>query len=102
VPRLQGPVFILLAEFELTSRSGIAREWFTTRDAPHKELFVITQAGHGAAFEGKSSFARFSWSGFCPRRTIGYRYAGDVPVSRDQMIGSAFDPESTSTTFRPA
>jgi len=49
-------VFILLGEFELTARSDIAREWFAMLDAPHKELFVIPQAGHGAAFEGDVQF----------------------------------------------
>ncbi len=69
VPQLKLPVFILLGEFELTARSEIAREWFDQLDAPHKEIFEITNAGHGAAFEGFEQFRQILLERVLPATT---------------------------------
>lgn len=58
VPSLDVPVYLMQGRYEMTSRDGIAREWFALLQAPRKELFTIEDAGHSAAYEGYAEFHR--------------------------------------------
>ena len=58
VPHLDVPVYLMQGRYELASRDGLARDWFTHLQAPDKQLFTIENAGHSAAYEGYQEFHR--------------------------------------------
>lgn len=56
--RLEVPVYILDAEYELPQRRDLAVEWYNLLEAPKKRTFTIENAGHAAAMEGFRDFTR--------------------------------------------
>ena len=51
VPELEVPVYLMLGEHELRGRLELAEEWFSMLEAPKKEIYILENAGHAAAFE---------------------------------------------------
>ena len=41
----------MLGENELRGRLELAEEWFSMLDAPLKEIYILENSGHAAAFE---------------------------------------------------
>lgn len=56
VPRLEVPVYILDGTAELAARRDLAREWFSTLEAPTKRMFTLDNAAHSVAFEQFKAF----------------------------------------------
>lgn len=56
--KLDVPVYVLDAKYEIPGRRDLALEWYEQLDAPKKQMFVIDHAGHAAAFEGFEEFTR--------------------------------------------
>ena len=51
VPSLEVPVYLMLGENELRGRLELAEEWFSMLEAPLKEIYILENSGHAAAFE---------------------------------------------------
>jgi len=56
--KLDVPVYIMDAKYELSARRDLALEWYDMLDAPKKQIFTMENAGHAAAFEGVEEFTR--------------------------------------------
>lgn len=58
ITHLDIPVYMVLGEHEARGRAVLAREWFETLEAPHKEKFVFERAGHRPNFDDPAAFAK--------------------------------------------
>ena len=56
VPSLEIPVYLVQGRHEARGRAGLAREWFSTLDAPTKQLTVFERSGHKPLFEEPERF----------------------------------------------
>jgi len=57
VPALQVPVYVVMGEHEARGREVLAKEWFESLRAPHKELLVFEGTGHRPLFEAPDEYA---------------------------------------------
>ena len=57
VPRLDIPVYVVLGRYETRGRAVLAKEWFQTLSAPHKEMVIFERSGHRPSFEEPGEFA---------------------------------------------
>jgi pimeloyl-ACP methyl ester carboxylesterase len=67
VPALEMPVYLLEGEHELRGRLELAEEWFSMLKAPHKEIYILPNAGHAPAFEHADEFHRMLLEEILPR-----------------------------------
>jgi pimeloyl-ACP methyl ester carboxylesterase len=56
--KLDVPVYVFDAKYELSARRDLALEWYGMLDAPKKRIYTMENAGHAAAFEGVEEFTR--------------------------------------------
>jgi proline iminopeptidase len=70
--KLDVPVYIFDAEYELPARRDLALEWYGMLDAPQKHLYTIKNAGHSGVFEGVSEFTRVMNEEILPETYVGH------------------------------
>jgi pimeloyl-ACP methyl ester carboxylesterase len=72
VPQLEVPYYMLDGQAELTSRRGLALEWYAQLQAPIKRVFTFENAAHSVSLEEFEAFHRILLETIVPE-TYGVR-----------------------------
>jgi pimeloyl-ACP methyl ester carboxylesterase len=70
--KLDVPVYMFDAQYELPARRDLALEWYNLLDAPQKHIYTIENAGHSGVFEGVSVFTRIMNEEILPQTYPGH------------------------------